>query len=192
MTTSIELNGSPTVGLLSRTLFPSPTTKWIIPAKLRNFEFKKGKIEQGAHIDVAFVGDHAVALREYQPACPLFPTDKKDPTNPTEPLKEKVALTDDGFDDHLIDLHLNVFFKPRILAAKAFKNPVAGLSYDDNSILRPPPEILALVLDSKDIVFLTTITDSGGKVRYICSRRPLPGSTSETEKFGKHLAVDPW
>ncbi|KAL9114533.1 MAG: hypothetical protein Q9227_001614 [Pyrenula ochraceoflavens] len=148
------------IGLLSRTVLPSPAAKWILPAKLRDFEYKRNQPGDGAYNDVAFVGDHWVSLCEYR-------------------------------DDCLIDLNVKASFKPCIMGAKVIKNPMATSSYGTNSDLRSPPDILVVVLDSKDLVFLTTCGEPGEKVSFSYLRRPLPGHRSEMERYGKHMAVDP-
>jgi hypothetical protein len=108
-------------------------------------------------------------------------------------------------DTYLEDVMINSDFDANIVAAKTVKvdqeTPVkseirldAQQSFldenrQDDSL---PGHILALTLDSRELLFLYCHTGSREDgVRFVHFRRALPSDVSISERFGRHLAVDP-
>lgn len=155
----------PKIGLLSQTLVPSPSIQLALPARLRDRR----------HNDVVFVYERSLVVREIIS------------------------------DTYLEDVMVSSDFDANIVAAKTVKivQKTPGISdfrFDaqqnlledngpDDSL---PGHILALTLDSRELLFLYCQTGPReDDVRFIHFRRALPSDVSISERFGRHLAVDP-
>lgn len=155
----------PKIGLLSQTLVPSPSIQFALPARLRNRR----------HNDVVFVYERSLVIREIIS------------------------------DTYLEDVMINSDFDANIVASKTVKvdqeTPVnseikldaqQSLLDDNRQDDSLPGHILALTLDSRELLFLYCHTSSREDyVKFVHFRRALPSDVSISERFGRHLAVDP-
>ncbi|KAK2787150.1 hypothetical protein FQN51_003444 [Onygenales sp. PD_10] len=151
----------PATGLLSRTIMPSPVIHWILPARLR----------QEDKNDIVFVGENFIQIKELVPG------------------------------GHLEDIITKSDFDTKILAAKVIGSVPSILEIQlrqgtgGTPEKRPedgyPPQILVLVLDSKELLFLYTEAGQSGRLEFTHVRRPLPADVSSLEDYGRHIAVDP-
>lgn len=102
-------------------------------------------------------------------------------------------------DTYLEDVMVNSEFDANIIAAKAIKvqqkaplDVQMKVGTQDDSLEALPSHILALTLDSRELIFLyyyASPRESSG--RFVHFRRALPSDVSISERFGQHLAVDP-
>jgi hypothetical protein len=159
------------MGLISRTLLPSPYVKFVLPAKIRHKIFN----------DVAFVGEYSVDLKETRPngslrhivsksdfagkilAAKVFGSPRKAQVNTEHgtPIKRK-------------DLH-------------AKRRSIVG---DGSDIL--PWEVLVLTLETpRALMFLFTHQGLTGNVEFRYKLLPLPTNHSRFDQPGPFLAVDP-
>lgn len=154
----------PKIGLLSRTLVPSSSIQFALPARLRDRR----------HNDVVFVYQRSLVVREIIS------------------------------DTYLEDVMVNSDFDANIVAAKTIRVGHAlgksvinldtqhRLLEDNRQDESLPGHILALTLDSRELLFLYCHTDSReADVKFVHFRRALPSDVSISERFGRHLAVDP-
>jgi Mono-functional DNA-alkylating methyl methanesulfonate N-term len=155
----------PRIGLFSQTIVPSPVIQFVLPARLRSM----------SQNDVVFIYERSLLIREII------------------------------MDTYLEDVMVNSEFDANILAAKAVKvnheipldvQMKAGIQ--DNPLEENrqadvlPGHILVLTLDSRELVFLyhfSGFPESHGRFVHFC--RALPSDVSISERFGRHLAVDP-
>lgn len=155
----------PKIGLLSQTLIPSPSIQFALPARLRDRR----------HNDVVFIYERSLVVREIIS------------------------------DTYLEDVMINSNFDANIVAAKTVKidqeaSKRSEFRFDDQQRLLEdnrqddslPGHILALALDSRELIFLFCHTGSReDDMRFVHFRRALPSDVSISERFGRHLAVDP-
>ncbi|EEA21696.1 hypothetical protein TMatcc_008883 [Talaromyces marneffei ATCC 18224] len=155
----------PKIGLLSQTIVPSPSIQFALPARLRNKR----------HNDVVFVYERSLVIREIIS------------------------------DTYLEDVMVNSDFDANIVAAKTVKidqDTLEGAEIKLNAQKSPlevdrqddslPGHILALTLDSRELLFLYCHSGSpDNDVGFVHFRRALPSDVSISERFGRHLAVDP-
>ncbi|KAH8700452.1 mono-functional DNA-alkylating methyl methanesulfonate N-term-domain-containing protein [Talaromyces proteolyticus] len=158
-------SNKPKVGLLTQTITPSPTIQFVLPARLRS------KLQN----DVVFVGERSLLLREIV------------------------------MDSYLEDVSVKSDFDANIMAVKALKvfhdtplNVETELVAQIGSLeeIQPaeefPTDLLVLTLDSKELIFLYYHWNFERQTgHFVQFRRALPCDVSITERFGRHLAVDP-
>ena len=178
------------MGIMTRTLVSSSVIKSIIPARIRASEFN----------DVLFVSDDSIELQEYHSngylqhvarkadfgckilsACCCF-------GEPSTQIKPEPSTS--GGIDSIIELD-RTRTKPNIEAIKAeFKDEL------DTFIGRKlePPQILALVLESRELVFLLAHYDKYRAVVTFLTSSPhrhlYSGGTQATQP-GRRIAIDP-
>ena len=184
---------SPTVGFLTRTIYRSPTIRWVLPANiLPRYDLKTddSAADENLHVDpssdVIFVGDDFVHLKRIDPdtgqlrhlgtkadfnsrirAAKVFGEAKKKRTN-----------TKASNDDHFLikkEVDDNDDFEKRL------QSTIPGI----------PEQLIVLTMESQDLVFLSAYKSGHGKFRFSTSTIPLPNPKSLLSKPGKHLAVDP-
>ncbi|KAF2089554.1 hypothetical protein K490DRAFT_63693 [Saccharata proteae CBS 121410] len=156
-----ETQQLPKFGLLSRTIMRSPIINWIIPARVRNRERN----------DVVFIGEDFVHLKE---------------------------ILSNG---HLRHVATKADLGARIRAVRVFGEPRKimhpPLEYDSDRVVdidysrQIPPQLLALTLESLELVFLFANERQDGHIEWWKSTVPLEAQKSLLEQPGKHLAVDP-
>ncbi|KAF7560773.1 hypothetical protein G7046_g3376 [Stylonectria norvegica] len=157
----------PACGILSRTVVESPVVHHILPVRIRS----------SAHNDVAFVGDRFVQISEIQPDGQLREIIRK--TDFEFRIRNAVVLGSsphDGTDDDA-----GIFIK-------AEDSPLMeDMENGDGTHIRPlPPQLLVLMLESGDAVFLF-LRQRLGKLQFVMSGHENP---SNIKYLGYHLAVD--
>jgi hypothetical protein len=156
------------IGILSQTLSPSPTVRWILPAKIR----KKSKN------DVVFVGENFVQLREFHENGMLADVTAKFNLG-AQILAAKVISAR----SEVVAIIDQVLLQER----DEMRYVINGHAIDDDQ----PPQILVTSLASSELVFLYAKQLSPGDVRFVHGKRILLSGVSQIERYGKHLAIDP-
>jgi hypothetical protein len=152
--------GDGLVGVLSRTIIPSTTVRWILPARIRHPD----------HNDVIFVSESYVQLREYLP------------TRHLATMPERLDL---GCRILAAKVISNVDSTPFI---DQVVKQEERLKDDDAAIL--PPHILLLALDYGEIAFVYAEDAAPNHIRFRVARKKLPADVSAFGQYGRHLAVD--
>ncbi|RFU35676.1 hypothetical protein B7463_g659, partial [Scytalidium lignicola] len=177
----METQTPPECGLLTQTIICSPLVHWILPVSLRS----------PGIIDIAFIGDEFVQIRELRP------------------------------NGHLCDVIRREHFGARIRNArvvgflKAYSRDVhapdrdgkikieeddgdVSMKVDDDqdvdqrSLARNlPPQFLLLQLETGDSIFLMLRKSNTGDLEFVVSRYELPENSMALLQPGTHLAVDP-
>lgn len=159
------------LGLLSRTIVQSPTIRWIIPARIRNQDRN----------DAIFVGENFIQIRE---------------------------LISDGNLRYFVEMATKADFDAPIVCATTLSVPPQpapedpiklNAQNDDDDIEMTegfdekslPPQILILVLASKEVVFIYAVENADGGLEFIHSRRPLPAEVGSHVRYGQNIYVDP-
>ena len=158
----------PRRGLLSRTLIQSPTIHAILPGKIRHKELN----------DVVFIGDRFIQLLELQRTGFLEEVEIK--TNfGSSILAAKVI----GYSEHEAEDFVDVVVKQEHKSED-------GDFLTDRDSTELPPQLLVLVLESKDILFLYAKNNRDGSVDFHVARRVLPIEVSTLSRYGELVAVD--
>ena len=156
----------PMTGLLSRTVIQGPVIQWILPARIRHRDKN----------DVVFVGDNYIQVKELVESGHL----------------EDVAMKSD-FDAKILGAKV-IGIGPDVVLEAQMKQ---GATYESTVSCGPPadqslpPQLLVMVLASRELLFLYGTDDPRGRLDFIHTRRPLPADVSSLEEYGRHLAVDP-
>jgi hypothetical protein len=176
------------VGVISQTLHPSPTIKWILPARIRHQD----------HNDVAFVGENFIQLREYLPngqlanvtakidlgsqiwAAKVTPT-KAEPSAfidaiiKQELIKERVSGKDSPYMDKAVEEAL----------AEEKKTGITADTQDCK-----PPQLLIVSLASAELLFLYAKNNSCGEVHFVFAKKLMLDDTALPDRYGTYLAID--
>ncbi|PHH71027.1 hypothetical protein CDD80_5568 [Ophiocordyceps camponoti-rufipedis] len=159
-------------GLLSRTVVQSPIVQRVIPVRLRS----------KLHNDIAFIGDRFVQIRQLHTDGRLQEiAHKKD-------FKSRIrsaAVLGDSVEHGLDDETPGGYAKSESDGSAMMVDVPSDL-IDTGSLL--PPQLLVLVLESHDTVFLFLKERPGCPAQFVCSSFALPRSVP---CLGFHLAVDP-
>ncbi|KAJ5678810.1 hypothetical protein N7462_007054 [Penicillium macrosclerotiorum] len=150
-------------GLLTQTILPSPVVQWIVPACLRS----------KAHKDVVFVGQRRIQVKEAMAGGFLKDiTEKADFDNCIIGAKAINMSTQIPWDGQ---------FQP--------PGPLDSSESKPNTSDNLPSQILVLSLDMRELLFL--FIPPSKPTEFITFRRPLPVDVSLSDRFGRHIAVDP-
>jgi hypothetical protein len=158
------------IGLLSQTLSPSPTVRWILPARIRS----------KSQNDVVFVGENFVQLREALPSGYL------------SDVTAKLALGAGILAAKVISAKLELVpIVEQILnqtrEGERERYTIKGREIDEET----PPQIVLLTLATNDLVFLFAKDFAMGKTRFVYAKKPFLQNVSLAERFGAYIAVDP-
>ncbi|KAL9000431.1 MAG: hypothetical protein Q9169_000948 [Polycauliona sp. 2 TL-2023] len=178
--------GSPVLGILSRTLVRSPVIKAIIPARVRH----------RSRNDVVFVYDDAVVIKEIRGG-------ERDEDGHFQDISLEDVVEKSDFDSPI--RAARIMGLPRVSKAPRFPGKFRDLDTESNgSSLSPsevkpdllhenelPPQILILTLASRNLMFLFAFHDVHEEVHSLSKIWPLPGRAEEDEELGVHLTVDP-
>ncbi|MCJ1249735.1 hypothetical protein MMC30_006961 [Trapelia coarctata] len=180
-------SGPPTMGVLTRTVFRSPVTKLILPARIRHRHKN----------DVVFVQETSIEIKEYIHGN-LEHIAVKDDFGATirsagvirEPRKRimKVEPDTEADDESARDAILR--------QSSATKQPTPGsMDIDDTHPLHGmPPQILVMALQSgpeDSLLFLSASHDEPDALRFRSYQIPLPAKKEQSKRLGKHIAIDP-
>ncbi|KAI1954992.1 hypothetical protein LOZ12_000873 [Ophidiomyces ophidiicola] len=128
------------------------------------------------------------------------------PARIRHPKKNDVVFVGDSFiqvkelvpSGHLEEIITKADFDAKIVAAKVINTrPELGLEDQGNirdlvqDMENVPPQILVLILSSKEIIFMYARELPRGRYEFIHARRPLPAEVSSLEEYGRILAIDP-
>lgn len=152
--------GDGAVGVLSRTIIPSTTIRWILPARIRHQD----------HNDVIFVGESFVQLREFLP---------------TRHLADLPARLDMGCRILAAKVISHVdctSFVDRVVKQEQREH--------GGSKRTTPPQILVLALDSSELAFVYAEDVGPMEIKFRVGREKLPADVSTLGQYGRHLAVD--
>jgi len=176
------------MGVLTRTMFRSPVTKLILPARIRHKDKN----------DVVFVQERSIEIKEYTRGSLKHVTVKDDfgatiqsagvigePRKPTAKVEVKVEEEGESARDAILR------------QASARKQPsLECMEIDDIPHLpEMPPQILVVALQAgldDSLLFLCACPNRPDGPRYLSYQRPLPASKNEhSKRLGKHIAIDP-
>jgi hypothetical protein len=149
------------VGILSRTIVPSTSIRWILPARIRHRD----------HDDVVFIGESFVQLREFLPTRLLADLPARLELGCRILAAKVISYVDTT---PFIDLVV----KQEQLQAE-----------DSQSVM--PPQILLLALDFCEIAFVYAENVAPMNIRFKVARKKLPADVSCLGQYGRHLAVEP-
>jgi hypothetical protein len=152
--------GDGAVGLLSQTIIPSTTIRWILPARIRHPDRN----------DVIFVSESFVQLREYLSTRHL--------ANIPERLDMGCRILAAKV---ISDLDSTPFIDQVVKQEE--RQP-------DESKISLPPQILLLALDFCEIAFVYAEDVAPSHIRFRVARKKLPADVSSFGQYGRHLAVD--
>ncbi|KAM0809922.1 putative Mono-functional DNA-alkylating methyl methanesulfonate N-term-domain-containing protein [Seiridium cardinale] len=157
----------PTYGLLTKTVIESPVFHWVLPVQLRS----------ARHNDVAFIGDNFIQVCELGRDGQLQDIARKQDLGSR--IRNACVLgspsnyADDSNPEHI----------------KTEEGDLDML--DGQSQLRRvlPPQLLVLVLEGSELVFLHLEEGASGELGFILHGENIPGTPFVSPGF--HLAVDP-
>ncbi|KAL7926328.1 mono-functional DNA-alkylating methyl methanesulfonate N-term domain-containing protein [Trichoderma austrokoningii] len=170
---SEPLPDPPVCGILSQTIVESPVVRWVLPARLRS----------STHNDIAFVGDYFVQISELGRDGQVHDVIRK--TDFGHRIRNAVVLggsLEHGLDDDPIGTAVKQ--EPSPSPSPPGEDGIA----DDPQFPKLPPQMLVLVLESCQMVFIFVTESPGGVIEFVAN-------TYENPKLlpyvGYHLAVDP-
>jgi hypothetical protein len=152
--------GDNAVGVLSQTIIPSTTIRWIVPARIRHPD----------HNDVIFVSESFIQLREFLP---------------TRHLANIPELLDLGC--RILAAKVISYVDATPFIDQVVKQEERN---DEDTKLAPPTQILVLTLDFCEIAFVYAEDVAPDRVRFKVARWKLPADVSSLGQYGRHLAVD--
>ncbi|KAF2846626.1 hypothetical protein T440DRAFT_224519 [Plenodomus tracheiphilus IPT5] len=161
----------PEYGLLSRTIFSTPLTKFVLPANIRHRD----------HTDVVLIGEDSIQLKEIRDYGQLRHVATKTDFKGARILAAKVfgdpreVPTTRGAGSSL----------PRQHARHRARRSMTG---DEECLL--PPEVMVLTLSSRALMFLWARTTQIGAVTFTHKTVRLPASNTRTDRIGTFLAID--
>lgn len=158
----------PRIGLLSRTLSPSPTIRWILPARIR-CQSKN---------DVVFIGPTYIQLREFLDNGQLADASAK-----LELCTQILSAT-------VISAKLEII--PTLDAILEQERDQERYTIKGKP-LEPcqPPEILLLSTMENELLYVYAKETEPNTVKFVFARRYLLGGLALPEKYGIHMAIDP-
>lgn len=166
----LKMAQSKLIGLLSQTISPSPTVRWILPARIRT----------KSQNDVVFVGESFLQLREALPNGRLADVTAKftlgAPILAAKIISAKLELVP------VVEQILN-----QAREDERERYMINGEEIDEET----PPQLVVLTLATNELVFLFAVDIPLGKTRFLYSKKPFLRDVSLAERFGSHIAVDP-
>jgi hypothetical protein len=154
-------------GILSRTLSPSSTIRWIIPARLRS----------SAKNDVVFVGETFVQLREFLVSGQLADATSKLDLG-TQILAAKVISATTS----IVPVVDAILKQER--DHEQFS--IRGRPIDNTH----PAQILVLSTSGNELIYIYAKEDNSGGARLVFARRSLLRGVSLPERQCRYMAVD--
>ncbi|KAI1090177.1 hypothetical protein F5B19DRAFT_335218 [Rostrohypoxylon terebratum] len=172
-----SLSKPPTYGLLTKTVIESPIIRWVLPVQLRSARYN----------DVALIGDNCVQICELGPDRQLKDViRKKDfgsrirnavvmgspqyPRKANECNEDGTHVKTEDSDTEMADMN-------------------AAISGSRSEISRLPPQLLVLMLEKGDLVFLFLRQGSDRHWAFVSSTHKVPGERLVSP--GWHMAIDP-
>ncbi|KAH7314050.1 mono-functional DNA-alkylating methyl methanesulfonate N-term-domain-containing protein [Rhexocercosporidium sp. MPI-PUGE-AT-0058] len=175
ITTVKEVERAPKLGLLTQTVIRSPLVHWILPIRLRDNE----------KIDVAFVGDDFVQIKELRCDGLLWDVIRKEDFG-ARIRNARIVGSVKAYEKDPDVLDRSVHFKKEDTG-----RDVQMSEGDALRVTHPlPPQCLLLQLDTGDSVFLTINYLDNDKFVFISSKHRVSKPMLKLQP-GMHLAVDP-
>ncbi|KYK59685.1 thermotolerance protein [Drechmeria coniospora] len=160
-------------GILSRTIVDSPVACWILPVRLRS----------ETHNDVAFIGEHFVQINELRGDGQMHQIVRKSDFGAR--IRNAVVLGDPlqhGLDDE------NSSFAVEPEGSDCSMPDATVPATADASKRCLPPQLLVLMLESGDAIFLFLRRQPDKSLDFVLARHTL---AKKIPYMGFHLAVDP-
>ncbi|PQE23253.1 thermotolerance protein [Rutstroemia sp. NJR-2017a BVV2] len=173
---------SPSYGLLTQTVIPSPVVHWILPVRLRGSDLN----------DVAFIGDTFVEIKELKAGPHLHDVIRKDDFGFRIRNASVVGSLDAPDSEQYSKTPGDYVKKETVADVDMIDLPETG--HIPQPIPRNlPPQFLVLQLDSgdsSDTVFLFLDHQNDGSWKFVSTRRRVSKAMDKLQA-GMHLAVDP-
>lgn len=147
-------------GVLSQTIIPSTTIRWILPARIRN----------PLHNDVIFISESFIQLREFLPARHLAT------------LPERLDMGCRILAARILSYVDATSFIDQVVKQEEREG--------DDSKLGLPSQILVLTLDFSEIAFVYAEDITPNRIRFRVGKWKLPADVSCLGQYGKHLTID--
>ncbi|KAI1205722.1 uncharacterized protein F4807DRAFT_464403 [Annulohypoxylon truncatum] len=172
-----SLSKPPTYGLLTKTIIESPIIRWVLPVQLRSARYN----------DVALIGDNCVQICELGPDRQLKDVIRKKDFGSR--IRNAVVMgspqytrkanegNEDGTHVKVEDSDTEMADMGAAISGFRSKNP------------RLPPQLLVLMLERGDLVFLFLQQGPDGRWAFVSSTHRVPGERLVSP--GWHMAIDP-
>ncbi|OTA58363.1 hypothetical protein K449DRAFT_122920 [Hypoxylon sp. EC38] len=164
----------PTCGLLTRTVVESPVIRWVLPVQLRSARYN----------DVALIGDHSVQICELGRDRQLQDVVRK--TDFGSRIRNAVVMGTPQYSRKVSEDGIHVKTEDDD-TEMADLGTTAPSSRDVNSVL--PPQLLVLMLEQGDLVFLFLEQGPSRTWVFISSTHKVSGHRLVFPGF--HMAIDP-
>ncbi|KAI5197512.1 hypothetical protein E4T39_07267 [Aureobasidium subglaciale] len=151
------------IGLLSRTLVPTPTIRWILPARIRS------PIKD----DYLCIGRDFIQLWEIESEAHI-----------------NLIATKNDFDGDIGGANIVGYFDSYESEFRKFSEEADDCSDDPEAPMGPQMLTFTLV-NSDQLYFLTAPENKNGEVNFRLSSIPIPRFTSPPRMIGNPMAVDP-
>ncbi|KAF4340341.1 putative FUN12-general translation factor eIF2 [Fusarium beomiforme] len=162
---------APECGIISRTIIESPVVHWILPVCLRS----------RSHNDIAFIGDRFVQISELREDGQVHEVIRKADFGAR--IRNAIVLGGPPKGD--IPGSASASIKTED-ADISMQDVAQAYDADTNRIL--PPQLLVLMLETGDAVFLFVQERSDGTLHFVTSKYLCPRNL---QFLGYHLAIDP-
>ncbi|KAI1457541.1 hypothetical protein F4805DRAFT_173087 [Annulohypoxylon moriforme] len=172
-----SLSKPPTYGLLTKTVVESPVIRWVLPVQLRSAGYN----------DVALIGDNCVQICELGPDRQLKDVIRKKDFGSR--IRNAVVMgspqytrkVNEGNED---GTHIKTEDSDTEMADtnNANSGPRSGNA-------RLPPQLLVLMLERGDLIFLFLQQGPDGRWAFVSSTHRVPGERLVSP--GWHMAIDP-
>lgn len=159
-------------GVLSRTLFSTPLTKFILPANIRHKN----------HTDVVLISEDSIQLKEVRDYGRLSPVSAKSDFKGARILAAKV------FGDPR-EVPTTRPTGSSLTKKHSMHRERRSMTGDEEALL--PPEVLVLTLTNRTLMFLWAHLTQSGAVTFRQKTIRLPASTTRVDRYGTFLAIDP-
>lgn len=143
-------------------------TQTLIPSPMINW-ILPARLRHKRCNDVVFVGERGIQIKEVLPSGQL------------EDVMEKKDLGCSPVDAKVINVSSELPWEGQIPSLNT-----QGSTYDAENL---PPQILFMATDSNELLFMCCSAENGGS--FVSYSRPLPRDVNISEKYGRHIAVDP-
>lgn len=175
-----------TYGVLTKTAVESPVAQFILPVRLRSSH----------HVDVAFVGDHYVQIRELGRDSQLRDVIRKTDFG-TRIINARVIGGTSEDDDESNDNDVKIKVEDGTNHNGGMSGDIdmddihtAAAAQNGNPVqLRLPPQQLVIVLENGDQIFMFLETLQDGRLYFNTTQYKPPGK--KIVPPGRHAAVDP-
>ncbi|KAI0888688.1 uncharacterized protein GGS22DRAFT_62226 [Annulohypoxylon maeteangense] len=172
-----SLSKPPTYGLLTKTIVESPVIRWVLPVQLRSARYN----------DVALIGDNCVQICELGPDRQLKDVIRKKDFGSR--IRNAVVMgspqytrkANEGNED---GTHVKTEDSDTEMAD--MNNAIPGFRCENP---RLPPQLLVLMLERGDLVFIFLQQGPNGRWSFVSSTHRVPGERLVSP--GWHMAIDP-